>query len=101
MRTALKEMNPVRNLSKWCVYLLISQRTGKWYTGSTNGLQKRILSHNSGKNTSTKFGIPWKLVYCEISLNREDARARELYLKSGAGKRYIKNRLKFFFAKGF
>lgn len=94
-------MRPVRNLPKLYVYILVSQRTGKWYTGSTNSLQKRILSHNSGKNKSTKAGVPWQLVYREISLNRDDARAREKYLKSGMGKKYLTNRLKLFFAKDF
>ena len=93
-------MNPVKTQPKWYVYILVSQRTGKWYTGSTNSLQKRILSHNSGKNKSTKHGMPWKLIYCEISLNRNDARSREKYLKSGMGKKYLNNRLKFFFGKG-
>lgn len=78
-----------------------SQKTGKWYTGSTHDLRKRILSHNSSKNKSTKYGVPWKLIYYESSLNKSDARAREKYLKSGMGKRYIQNRLKFFFAEGF
>ena len=32
----------------------------------------------------------------EASLNEQDARAREEYLKTGMGKRYIKNRLKRF-----
>ncbi|OGB75390.1 hypothetical protein A2810_03015 [candidate division Kazan bacterium RIFCSPHIGHO2_01_FULL_49_10] len=94
-------MSPVRSQSKWYVYLLVSQRNGKWYTGSTNDLQKRILTHNNSRNTSTKSGVPWKLIYYEVSLNRDDARARERYLKSGMGKRYINNRLKLFFAKGF
>jgi len=85
----------------WYVYLLLSQKTKCWYIRSTNNLQKRILKHNSGKNKSTKFGAPWKVIYCEISLNKDDARAREKYLKSGIGRRYLKNRLKFFFAKGF
>ncbi|MFA5413515.1 MAG: GIY-YIG nuclease family protein [Patescibacteria group bacterium] len=85
----------------WFVYLLRSDKTGKWYTGSTCDLRKRISSHNARKNIATKFGAPWKLIYCEISLNREDARVRERYLKSGMGKRYLTNRLKFFFVKGF
>lgn len=84
----------------WYVYLL-QNKQGRWYIGSTNNLQKRILSHNSEKNQSTKHWIPWKLIYCEISLNRDDARAREKYLKSGMGRKYLKNRLKFFFAQGF
>jgi putative endonuclease len=81
----------------WYTYLL-QNKYGKWYTGATQDLQKRILVHNSGKNQSTKDGAPWKLIYCEIGLNREDAFAREKYLKSGMGKRYLRNRLKFFFA---
>jgi len=93
-------MNPVRNLSIWYFYVLWSKKQ-HWYIGSTRDLRKRILKHNSGKNKSTKYGIPWKLIYCEISLNKKDARVREKYLKSGMGRKYLKNRLKFFFAEGF
>ncbi|QQG45755.1 MAG: GIY-YIG nuclease family protein [Candidatus Sungiibacteriota bacterium] len=85
----------------WSVYLLSSKKTGRWYIGSSRDLRKRILSHNLGNSISTKHGIQWKLVYCEIGLNKNDARAREKYLKSGMGRRYLKNRLKFFFAQGF
>ena len=93
-------MNPVRNTPGWYVYVLQNRRR-HWYIGSTKDLRKRILKHNSGKNKSTKHGVPWKLIYCEISINQQDARARERYFKSGMGRRYLKNRLKFFFAKGF
>jgi len=84
--------------SQWYVYLLTSKKNGKWYIGSTKNMQKRILNHNAGKNFSTKSGVPWQLIYCEIGLNQKDGRAREKYLKSGMGRRYLKNRLKFFFA---
>lgn len=93
-------MNPVRSW-QWYVYLLLSERTGEWYIGSTKNMQKRILNHNSAKNRSTKHAILWRLIYCEISLNKQDARSREKYLKSGLGRRYLKNRLKFFFANDF
>jgi len=83
----------------WYVYVLQNSQK-KWYIGSTNkDLRKRILSHNSGKNKSTKHGLPWRIIYCEISLSMEDARGREKYLNSGMGSRYLKNRIKFFFAK--
>jgi len=84
----------------WYVYVLQNQKK-HWYIGSTKDLRKRILRHNSGKNKSTKYGLSWKLIYYEACLNKEDARAREKYLKSGMGRRYLKNRLKFFFVKGF
>jgi putative endonuclease len=93
-------MDPVRNTCNWYVYVLQS-KFGNWYIGSTKNLRKRILQHNSGKNKSTKHGVPWKIIYCEISINQQDTRARERYLKSGMGRKYLKNRLKFFFAKGF
>jgi len=81
------------------VYLLESQKDGRWYTGYTNTLQKRISEHNKGIVFSTKQRRPFKMIYCEVCLNENDAKAREKYLKSGMGKRYLKNRLKFFLAK--
>lgn len=84
----------------WYVYVLRSMKTGMWYTGSTNDLRKRFSAHNRLENRSTRHGAPWTLIYYEASRSREDARLREKYLKSGMGKRYIKNRLKTFFAQG-
>ena len=77
------------------VYVL-QNRNRRWYTGSTNDLRKRFNEHNSGKNYSTKHNGPWKLVYYEACPDEQDARSREIYLKSGMGKRYLKNRLKRF-----
>jgi putative endonuclease len=93
----MTNINPVRS-QQWYVYLLRSKKNSQWYIGSTKDMQKRILSHNAGKNFATKSSLPWHLIYCEIGLNQQDARAREKYLKSGMGRRYFKNRLKFFFA---
>ena len=78
------------------VYLLQSKKDNKWYTGFTYDLRKRVSEHNDKKNRSTKGRAPFKLVYYEACLNEGDARSREKYLKSGMGKRYLKNRLKRF-----
>ncbi len=75
-------------------YILQSMKTDDWYTGYTKDLRRRFRDHQSGKTTWTKGSRPFKLIYYEACLNEEDARSRELYLKSGMGKRYIKNRLK-------
>lgn len=80
----------------WYVYVIKSTKSDYWYTGSTNDLWKRFKQHNEGKSTSTKPRGPYKLIYHEASLSEQDARSRELYLKSGMGKRYLKNRLKRF-----
>lgn len=78
------------------VYILESKKSELWYTGSTNDLRKRFGQHNNKRSNWTKRGVPWKLIYYEACLNEEDARAREKYLKTGMGKRYLKNRLKRF-----
>lgn len=80
----------------WYVYIINSIKNNRWYTGSTNDLRKRFKQHNEGRSTYTKNKGPYKLIYYEASLNEQDARSRELYLKSGIGKRYLKNRLKRF-----
>ena len=76
------------------VYLLYSEKDGKFYTGSTNDLQRRLLEHISGNVGSTKNRRPLKLIYYETCLSEEDGQQREMYLKSGMGKRYLRNRLK-------
>lgn len=80
----------------WYIYVLKSNKNNKWYTGMTNNLRKRLNEHNEGKSMFTKERGPYKLMYYEASCDKVDARSRELYLKSGMGKRYIKNRLKRF-----
>lgn len=79
------------------VYILKSTKDGNLYTGFTPDIRKRILKHNSGKVFSTKNRRPLKLIYCELCLNEQDARAREKYFKTGVGKRFIKQRLYYYF----
>ncbi|MFH1597494.1 MAG: GIY-YIG nuclease family protein [Patescibacteria group bacterium] len=80
-------------------YVLLSFKDKKFYIGYTNDIVKRVRNHNKGKVTSTKYRQPLKLIYYEACLNKDDAITREKYLKSGVGKRYIKNRLKKFLDK--
>ncbi|MFA5933630.1 MAG: GIY-YIG nuclease family protein [Candidatus Paceibacterota bacterium] len=74
-------------------YILKSKKDGKKYTGFTKDLRKRLEQHNAGKSTYTKGRGPFQLIYYEACLMEKEARSRELYLKSGMGKRYLKNRL--------
>jgi len=77
-------------------YILQSKKDNKWYTGYTNDLRKRFKEHNEGKVYSTKNRGHFKIIYYEACLDQRDAMSREKYLKSGMGKRYLKNRLKRF-----
>ncbi len=75
-------------------YILISKKDNDFYTGYTSDLKKRIKEHQEGKVKSTKHRLPVQLVYYEVCINKYDALAREKYLKSGRGKKYIRNRIK-------
>lgn len=77
-------------------YVLQSKKDSRWYTGYTDDLRKRFRQHNNDQVVSTKGRAPFNLIYYEACLNQGDAIAREKYLKSGMGKRYLKNRLKRF-----
>jgi len=74
-------------------YVLQSKKDRRLYTGSTRDLRKRFKEHSSGKVISTRGRGPFFLLYYEACLDEQDARAREKYLKSGMGKRYLRNRL--------
>jgi putative endonuclease len=81
-------------MSGYFTYILQSKIDGKFYTGYTSDLEKRVYEHNSGKVYSTKKRIPFELIYFEFCRNINDALHREKYLKTTYGKRYIRNRLK-------
>ena len=80
------------------VYVLKSEKDGLFYTGFSVDLNRRLSEHNTGTQISTKNRGPFQLIYYEWCLNKEDAIAREKYLKSGMGKKYINNRLKNYLA---
>ena len=89
-------MNPVRDDGSWYTYVLRSVKDGDMYTGSTHDLRKRFKQHNDGRTSSTKGRRPFELIYYEMCRSADDARSRELFLKSGMGKRYLNTRLKRF-----
>ena len=78
------------------IYVIQSKKDKQFYTGFTGDLKNRLREHNAGRVSSTKERGPFELIYYEASLNGQDALAREKYLKSGMGKRYLRNRLKRF-----
>lgn len=80
-------------------YVLLSEKDSMFYTGYTHDLHIRLIQHNSGYVQSTYNRRPLKLIYYEACLSQVDALNRERYLKSGMGKRYIRNRIKNFFVE--
>lgn len=77
------------------VYVIQSIKKKSLYFGTTQDLERRLFEHNSGRNISTKFGIPWEYVYCEGYKSLKDARVRETKIKHyGNSRTHIKKRLK-------
>ncbi len=76
------------------VYVIQSLKNGRLYTGQTYDIDKRLDEHNQGVfNGYTKGKGPWKLVYSEKFNSRNEAIAREKYLKTGAGRDFIKKQI--------
>jgi len=73
------------------VYVLKSNRNGKYYIGSTHHLENRLKEHNSGKMRSTKGLIPLEIVYIESYSTNTEARKRESYIKRRKSRRYIES----------
>ena len=73
------------------VYIIVSQNFQKTYVGFTSDIEKRLIAHNHPKNKGwTKRFQPWILLHSEKFENKEDAMKRELELKSGKGREFIK-----------
>ncbi len=71
------------------VYVLKSIKTGNFYKGLTNNLDRRIEEHSSGKSPTTKTQLPLVLIHVEECLTRAEARDLEKYFKSGYGREII------------
>jgi len=81
------------------VYILYSKKDQQLYTGYTIDLRKRFNEHISGRVTATKNRRPLLLIYYEAYVDKQDAKGREIFLKSGSGKRFLKKQLRHWFKK--
>ncbi|MCL5095389.1 MAG: GIY-YIG nuclease family protein [Patescibacteria group bacterium] len=72
------------------VYVLQSLKDNKTYVGYTDNFERRFKQHNSGKSKSTKNRAPFKLLFEEEFENSVEAKKRELWWKSGIGRKKLK-----------
>lgn len=78
------------------VYLLRSQKDGRFYIGSTGNLKERFDQHNQDQSVATKHRGPWELLYYEAFPTKALAEMRERKLKQyGRGLVELKKRLGF------
>ncbi len=73
------------------VYVLRSESDSGFYIGFSTNLRARLRQHQDGESFATKSRGPWKLIYYEAYTEREDAEGREKFLKSGAGRRFLRS----------
>jgi putative endonuclease len=76
------------------VYVLRSESDSGFYIGFSTDLKRRLSEHTRGASFATKSRGPWKLIYYEAYTEREDAEGREKFLKSGAGRRFLRAQLR-------
>ncbi len=82
----------IREMNRGFVYIL-KCIDKKLYIGSTRNLSKRIESHKMGRVKTTKGRRPVQLLYTEEFETYKEARERELYLKTGTGRDWLKSNL--------
>ena len=68
------------------VYVLKSLKDGRFYTGQTKDLNRRLAEHNAGRANFTRHHGPYELIHFETYDSRTEAMQREIYLKTGKGR---------------
>ena len=76
------------------VYVLKSLKNSKNYTGFTSKRPlERLGEHNKGVNAFTRYNGPFELIYSEEYNDKDFARKRERFLKTGHGRSFLKKKL--------
>jgi putative endonuclease len=75
----------------YTVYVLYSTNFKKHYTGFSSNYLERLKSHNEyGKDWTARYR-PWKIIHLKEFETKAEAMAYEKWLKSGAGRDFIKS----------
>ena len=71
------------------VYILLSLTKLRYYVGHTISLENRLLQHNSGQTKSTRYGIPWKVIWTKDFSTRAEAMKKENEIKKRGIARFL------------
>ncbi len=72
------------------IYYLINERRDKTYVGHCEDVDKRMREHASGTTTTTKNFGSFSHIILEQVATVTEARKREKYWKSAAGRRKLR-----------
>ena len=78
-------------MESYVVYVIRNERSARLYKGMTTNINRRLDEHNGGRVKSTRPFRPWVLIYQEVYNDVKQARRREKYFKTAAGRRFIKS----------
>ncbi len=81
------------------LYVLHSLEDRGFYIGFSTDLRRRMSEHKKGALFATKYRGPSTLIYYEAYIDRQDAEGRERYLKSGNGRRFLRQQLRHYLGK--
>jgi len=73
------------------VYIIQSQKHGRFYVGMSSDPEKRLHFHNLGLNTSTRNGVPWENVWRSDPLEKPLASALESKIKKRGAGRFLQD----------
>jgi len=70
-------------------YVLYSAKLDKYYYGSSDNTDKRLIKHLENHRGFTGLAKDWKLVYTEAYASRKEAVNRENAVKRKKSRKYI------------
>lgn len=71
------------------LYILQSEKMGRYYIGVTNNVPRRLKEHNSGDSKSTSYYKPWVLKKVEEFSDIKSAYTRESFIKSKHSRKFV------------
>jgi putative endonuclease len=73
------------------VYILFSKKLNRFYIGTTDDVERRLMEHNSRlyANSFTAKGIPWELTLSYSCQSSEIAYKLERFIKKMKSKKFI------------
>ena len=75
------------------VYVIQSISYNTRYVGVAESVERRLREHNTGRSRYTKGRRPWHIIYTEEVNTLSEARKREIFLKSGQGRKWLDENL--------
>jgi putative endonuclease len=84
---------PVTLIENMYIVYVLHDAQGRLYKGMTNNFKRRLAEHRRGKTKTTRQMTALQLVYTEEYSTEAEARKREVYLKTSAGRKFFKKAL--------